>query len=85
MMSTAYAREHKAPIGVINGIGRSTFSLCFGIAPIGSITLGNARPWLPYVCFSAVAGLTFVCHLALIAKGGDEALPRRRPKPKQAA
>ena len=37
-ISTAYAVSTNSVVH--NGIGRSTFSLCFGIAPIGSIRIG---------------------------------------------
>ena len=88
-VSTAYARRHGAPMGLVTAIGRCLFATAFGIAPAATIKMYNAtgnRVVLPLAVMgtmSLLAGLAFV-YLS-VRRSWSDPMPLNRRQHETAA
>ena len=70
----------QAPVGTATGIGRSVFSVAFGVAPASTIALYAVMPWLPLALMAATAAGTALFFGALVAaRRADPMPPAARP------
>ena len=67
----------QAPVGTATGIGRSVFSVAFGVAPASTIALYAVVPWLPLALMAAAAAGTALFFGALREPPPPEPAPEK--------
>lgn len=78
MSGAAYAQRHDAPVGTVTGIGRSIFSVAFGIAPVSTIGMYDAAAWLPLAVMAALAAATTAAFALMKAQRWVDPVPPQR-------
>ena len=74
-MASVHARRFGAPVGTATGIGRSVFSVAFGIAPAASIAMYRVVPWLPLALLAAAAALTSLFFVSMLVLRWADPMP----------
>tara|TARA_B110001452_G_scaffold265948_1_gene271644 strand:- start:314 stop:1774 length:1461 start_codon:yes stop_codon:yes gene_type:complete len=75
MSGAKYAQRYGAPVGTVTGIGRSIFSIAFGVAPVSTIGLYGVAAWLPLALMAALAAASSLAFAFMKARRWADPVP----------